>query len=127
MGYDMQQRDYRFLIRLEHAGDVFEALRGHIAEELRDASHLGVALQTFNWVTDESYSWIWFTDDRYFENYPVLFEILAPFIVSGCWIEMQGQEGEIWRWDSPTASFSSRRASSTGQVDVNASLHRSFH
>lgn len=99
MGYSIQQRDSEFSIRPENVAPAFEALMEHIAEELKDATDLRQALLSFNWETDKTYTWLWFTGDRYSEYYPLIFSLLAPFVTSGSWVEMQGQEGEIWRWE----------------------------
>ena len=99
MGYAIHQRDSRFAIRDGHHAEAFETLREHFPEELERAEDLRDALLAFGWETDESCAWLWYLGDRYSEIYERLFAVIAPFVTGGSWIEMQGQEGEIWRWE----------------------------
>ena len=36
--------------------------------------------------------------DKYYGLLDDFLQALAPFVEKGSWIEMQGEEGEIWRW-----------------------------
>jgi len=117
MGYCMQQLYSNVEIKaenLEKAAEAIRALRGK--ETCHDdsgthfswVSHDFHELQSFKELMEE---WGWsvqFEDDGSayeieFEREKlgdevILFGAIAPFVEPGGWIEMQGEDGERWRW-----------------------------
>ncbi|MEQ9617053.1 MAG: hypothetical protein RLN60_03365 [Phycisphaerales bacterium] len=99
MGYHIQQHDSEFSIRRGHVTEAFERLLAHFPKELEWATDLSDALMAFGWDTDDTYTWLWFIGEKHSDDHAQVFSLIAPFVESGSWIEMQGQEGEIWRWE----------------------------
>ena len=46
---------------------------------------------------DGDYELEYFTGEKYGSD-DTIFNVLAPFVEEGAYIEMQGEEGELWRW-----------------------------
>jgi len=119
MGYHMEQRDSQFRIERKNFGKALlaiKALSGHETitdgsgphfswvrtEEYLGAETLGAAIHAFRWaaevdgpegdIIDIRFRGEKLGDDEQF------LRVLAPFVVKGSFIEMQGEEGAIWRW-----------------------------
>jgi len=98
MGYGISFRDSSLAISKDNLGPALDALIAHDPEIFTGASDLSDALQSIDWELDYKHNWIGFTGDRYRESHERAFAVIAPFVESGSYIEMVGQEGEIWRW-----------------------------
>ena len=46
---------------------------------------------------DEDFELEYFTGEKYGSD-ETIFTFLAPYVEDGAFIEMQGEEGELWRW-----------------------------
>lgn len=118
MGYCMEQRDCAgFKIKAENVQKALKAIQAlHGKESIKDASG-----RHFSWVGEDFYKidnlkdmlreWRWegdFDEDgnivylsfcgEKLGDDEVLFEALAPFIESGAEIEMEGEDGSLWKW-----------------------------
>jgi hypothetical protein len=41
---------------------------------------------------------LWFDGDRMCDEIEVFLKVVAPFVKKGSFIEMEGEDGGIWRW-----------------------------
>lgn len=107
MSYGMKQRGSNFFIAAENKPAALEAIKelsGRHFDWVKtfiDARTLEIALQAWRWGTE--------TDDENnimeitFEGQnsgdeKILFTAIAPFVREGSYIEMVGEEGDLWRW-----------------------------
>lgn len=127
MGYEMSQRDARFLIRAENKAGALAAIKilaarpGHLAwvekQELEDAHSLEHALEEWGWDTihDEETGdviGISFAREKAGDE-EKLFAAIAPFVEAGSYIEMSGEDGARWRWCFDGKSLSTKQATIT--------------
>jgi len=113
MGYDMDLRQARFRILSGKDDAALAALKN--VKKLSQVSvfcsfinktNLKDALWELGWdycVNDPDYSSPGRCRDIFFNGECMgeeadIFEALAPFVKSGSYIEMIGEDGEIWRW-----------------------------
>jgi hypothetical protein len=117
VGYNMSQDHSEFFIPADKVASAVEAIQDlHGHETIKDGSG-----RHFSWVDADFYThdnpglilqaWRWeseFDDDMnlvglQFEGQNlgddnILFEAIAPFVKAGSYIEMNGEDGEKWRW-----------------------------
>jgi len=118
----MQQISCNFDIEKENVKKALEALKA--LDPAKDGAHGGSRHETwFSWVDTETYQnaetlhdamieWKWkidtdeetgdvenifFVGEKLGDD-PILFNAIAPFVKKGSYIEMQGEEGDRWRW-----------------------------
>ncbi len=134
MGYCMDQRDSRFRVRKENLPHVLGALKalamrapaqswGHFSwvdtATIQRASSVQEHLKEWRWQPkfDESgdLASLSFNGEKLGSDKD-LFDAMAPFVERGSFIQMQGEDGEMWRWyfdgrqcleQTPTVSFAS--------------------
>lgn len=95
MGYLMHQRDDDFLV----------------TDELGAACALVEASYDYSSLRDgfDHQGWVWtprgdgMPDELIFQGYKLweqeeFLTVIAPFVLSGSYIEMQGEDGASWRW-----------------------------
>ena len=116
MGYDMSQRESKFKIKAENMPLVLNTLnllseqapyqpRGHFAfvdtPTLFSARTVEEQLKEWRWdpefdnqgnIVELNFSCERLGDDK------LLFDTLAPFVEAGSFINMTGEEGDVWRW-----------------------------
>jgi len=118
MGYCMEQRDTNFKIKKENVAEAFKACQTLFGKEtiedsggrhfswvdtkvLMEATNLKEFMEEWRWeivldedgnVTDIGFEGDKIGDDEY------LFNTIAPFVESGSFIEMSGEDGCLWRW-----------------------------
>lgn len=117
MGYYMHVRETDFRIRHENVLPALKAIRAlHGKESIMDGSG-----RHFSWVPQDFHErdtfeetlecWCWsplldeegniedlcFVGEKRGDD-DILFGALAPFVEDGSYIEMQGEDGERWRW-----------------------------
>jgi hypothetical protein len=108
MGYYMTQRDSDFQMDIRDFDAALEAvkrLRGRpyawVNSNFIDEAKLPGAVEDWRWslIPDEqgNVGNIEFLGEKLGDD-EVLFKALAPFVKPGSFIEMQGEDGEIWRW-----------------------------
>jgi hypothetical protein len=108
MGYYIQQRDTDFTIKAENCAAALAAVKALPGDyswvdgaEVARADTLLKAVEAWNWDLiqddDGSIGGVQFEASKAGDE-EVLFGALAPFVEDGSYIEMQGEEGEIWRY-----------------------------
>ena len=119
MGYWMKQRDSKFeVVDEEKALEAIKALASRESEMQGGSFPSGE--RWFSWVNTPEFlkagsfaeamrAWRWEYGDEGFGNYikfageklgldDILFEAIAPYVRAGSFIEMEGEDGYIWRW-----------------------------
>jgi hypothetical protein len=112
MGYCMSQQESVFTIKPESFAGALAAIkelgREHsyswvITQEFVDADTLKKALKAWRWnlEIDEETG---VACDLYFDGSKLgddetLFHAIAPFVEKGSYIQMQGEDGHLWRWE----------------------------
>lgn len=112
MGYNMHQVSSNFTIKAGNrtkawnAVNILAYLPKHIAWvnkwSLRNAGILPRATAEFGWHCQEDMEsgdivGIQFTSEKAGDE-DLLFSVLAPYVESGSYIEMLGEDGEMWKW-----------------------------
>lgn len=111
MGYEMRQRGSQFLLYAENKPAALRALQkmlegGHQYRWVENraiahAIYLEEALDEWGWEAKHSetagINGLEFQREKAGDE-DALFAALAPFVEPGSYIEMQGEEGELWRW-----------------------------
>lgn len=107
MGYHVHQVDSAFYISAENAHQVYLAITDY---ELANTKHTSVPIQ-FNSLKDAMYKHNWNIEpntDGSINDIEASFEKLydqlnflkaiASYVGVGSYIEMQGEDGAVWRW-----------------------------
>lgn len=102
MGYRIFLRVSIFTIKPANIAPALAALREAHPTATADATDLDDARDCLGWAIGFSNSGgvdtIDLNGDKYHAHEEPLIAI-APFVESGSYIEMQGEEGELWRWE----------------------------
>lgn len=126
MGYCMNQRDSSFRIKAENRAKALQAIKDLASrvDEGGGGSYSGgrKTESYFSWVTTSEFSeartleaamWAWRwqiegeeggdVDSIMFEGEKLgddifLLRAIAPYVEAGSFIEMQGEDGALWRW-----------------------------
>jgi len=129
----MWQKDSNFSILTENKDKALEAIKGLMGQEtIKDSGG-----RHFSWVrTNEFFSaadlerafsaWRWETDCDDAGNLisiefqgekagddKIFFDAIAPYVVSGSYIEMQGEDGCLWRWSFKKGKCTEKNAKIT--------------
>ena len=99
MGYNITQVYSNFEIPEEYAEDA-------IIDIKRQYRQLGLGnlkdiFDEFSWdISKEGNKWtdLQFLGEKWNEDHLKLFQLVAPYVPAGCYIQMQGEDGEMWRW-----------------------------
>lgn len=109
MGYMIWQAGEQFSIAAEHKDDALAAVKAATTpgyawvdtEGVQSARTLEEALRAWRWMgTSEDsgdISGIEFKGEKAGDD-EILWSAIAPYVTSGSFIEMVGEEGERWRW-----------------------------
>ena len=126
MGYYMNMVDADFMIKSENVEPAFQAIKkliDQVDERGGGGSYFnGVSKRHYSWVSTEELvkskslsefmdEWRWeidfdengnvndicFCGEKLGDD-EILFEALAPFVEEGSYIEMRGEESDLWRW-----------------------------
>jgi len=122
MGYCMSQGDTKFRIKAANKAAALEAVRA-LAKDGARMSYYNGRERRFSWVTTDDFTlaktlevaleaWRWpaVVDEKTgdivgIEHHgeklgddPVLWDAIAPFVESGSYIQMSGEDGNVWRW-----------------------------
>lgn len=107
MGYYMEQVAADFFIAEEDKKEALMAIKGmelprYIREgKIKKERCLEGALDEWDWGTshdeEENIIGILFQGEKLGDDLK-LFEAIAPFVRSGSFIEMRGEDGSMWRW-----------------------------
>lgn len=119
MGYHIEQRAGKFRIDAEQTGAALAAIKGLAGQEtVTDASGphyrwvdtaeflaaetFAEALLAWRWEVEvfdgEAIEAIQFYGEKLGDD-DLLFAALAPYVKAGSYLEMQGEDGEAWRWE----------------------------
>ena len=84
MGYSAIVREHSFYVKPENTGRVLKKLEnyGYEAEVDDDGSIIGVDFIAHKLAHDED----------------TMFQAIAPYVKDGSYIEMGGEDGDLWRW-----------------------------
>lgn len=127
MGYCMDQRDNKFFIKADKKADALAAIK-KLAETVQENGGGGVLergggwKRHYSWVNTKDFveaetladalnEWRWeieenndgdvngiqFVGEKLGDD-NFLFDAIAPFVQKGSFIEMQGEDGTMWRW-----------------------------
>jgi len=126
MGYCMKMRDINFFIAKKNHEKALAAIKA--LKEMEDKmgggsiSYDGNVKRSYAWVTTEDYAnaktleeamnaWRWeatldkdgniaslyFTGEKLGDD-EILFNAIAPYVKKGSFIDLEGEDGTIWRW-----------------------------
>lgn len=109
MGYCIEQRDCKFYVVDEEAA--LAAIKelagketmgpGHFSwvdtREFMAADTFEEAMDAWRWETNLYQKYILFNGEKLGDD-KLLFDAIAPYVEAGSYIEMQGEDGAIWRW-----------------------------
>lgn len=84
MGYCMDMTDSKFSVKTENIGRVLKPLENH-----------GYSLEIDD---DGNATSIDFVGNKMSYDEDEMFKKIAPFVESGSYIEMRGEDGGMWRW-----------------------------
>ena len=111
MGYCMKQRDSRFRMAAEKLPAALAAVQA-LAEQATSFQWVDSNFAQASTVAEILEDWRWegefdpitgdLTDIHFIGeklgDEEILFQALAPFVDKGSFIEMQGEDGDLWRW-----------------------------
>jgi len=99
MGYSMSQVGSKFFVKAENKHKAFESLQELYS--LEDCKVFEDAMDYLNWnvEVDKNYNVVKvdFMAENLRDDYEI-FEAISPFVESGSFIEMLGEDGRRWRW-----------------------------
>ena len=114
MGYYMETNDWKFKMPKANADKALAALKELFGrpdygagwvdnEEVLSADTFEKAINEARFTVDsfrdeEDYTQIWFNGEKYSGDEVDTLNAIAPFVEDGSYIEMSGEEGEVWRW-----------------------------
>lgn len=114
MGYYIKQRDVEFTIKAENKEKALKAIKkltntksGNDSfawvnmKKARETDNLNEALIAWRWIAYEdnngNIDCLAFDGEKW-GSCSLMFSAIAPYVKKGSYIEMSGEEGEIWRW-----------------------------
>jgi len=103
MGYCIEQRDSKFFIDKKYFNEALVAVKSLVGkdEDYLNANSLADIIGEWRWdvtidtsgnIVDIEFIGEKLGDDK------ILFDVLAPFVKAESYIEMQGEDGALWRW-----------------------------
>lgn len=116
MGYCVSSVDCKFKLQLENVENAFKALQNLCSEEIMKGSSV---LKNFEdimlecgWEVEEdedgNYNQIRFIGDKIYNNEEEL-RAIAPYVDSGSYIQMVGEDGDTWRYVFNNGTFNEVR------------------
>lgn len=113
MGYCINQRDCNFTIKADNVSKALDAIREFIADDantrfawvdmlsLRSARTFETAMKAWRWHAEWTLNGdvrgLFFRGEK-LGNDIFLFQVIAPYVQPGSYIEMSGEDGALWRW-----------------------------
>jgi hypothetical protein len=114
MGYCMTQQDSKFIIKIGNHKEALAAIKALAGKEtcgdhfswvdtsdFKKARNLAEALDAWRWKVEvgEDYNIVGISfEGQKLGDDETLFRAIAPFVEPGSFIEMQGEDGCLWRW-----------------------------
>lgn len=119
MGYCMSMTESKFNVKKENIGYALDAVKSlakennHLSwvdsQTVIEADTFEEAMEEFRYdvIVDENgnANYICFIGEKLGDDED-LFSVIAPFVESGSYIEMCGEEGEFWKWRFKDGKFS---------------------
>jgi hypothetical protein len=115
MGYDVYQRGEHFKIKRKNFDACLQAIKGMGTKdfawvsdrEVQEATSLKEAFKAWNWDAEVDRAGIVCIHDdcEKIGDEAQLFQAIAPYVESGCYIEMSGEDGALWRWQFEDGKF----------------------
>ena len=103
MGYCMYQRDYSFIIKKENFEKALDAIKKTKLDydDISKCSSLVNVIEELGWNPgfDENgnIDSLYFGQDKLCDE-EIWLDAIAPFVEIGSFIEMIGEDGNLWRW-----------------------------
>lgn len=112
MGYCMSQNESKFHIKASDKDQALRAIKALVSEKkepftwvdtdtVKRSRTLAAAMGEWRWDIDEDEAGnvvsITFSGEKAGDDL-TLFKAIAPFVESGSYIEMHGEDGAHWRW-----------------------------
>jgi len=109
MGYCMTQQEQSFFVAKEHHEAALEAIKANAkylkcwidTDRLLEAKTLEDALFIARWDAnidaEGNISDIWFHREKLGDE-DALFQVIAPYVKEGSYIQMCGEDNSMWRW-----------------------------
>lgn len=101
MGYPTHQRDSEFFIAKEDLPKGFELICEY-CHDFEEMKNLQKTLKAVGWylvIHRDNAIDLRFDGEQYSGDEIPLFYSLAPVVRAGSFIEMAGEDGELWRWN----------------------------
>lgn len=106
MGYYISQREADFTIKKENFPAVLKIIKGlelgGWCTDIPKNADIKEAFECWRWEVDYdshgNISSIYFTGEKHSGDEEGFLKAIAPYVEAGSYIEMSGEEGEIWRW-----------------------------
>lgn len=111
MGYYVNSMESSFMLKKENVDKAWDALKklfdeipriGWASQKvINESTSFEEAMEECGWTIEQNengdYDSIYFSDEKYGDN-EIELEAIAPYIENGSYIQMRGEEGDIWRW-----------------------------
>ena len=117
MGYYINQRDSYFRMNKKNFAKALKAIKAlanykgdmicgdhfsWVDPAFVDSPDIKDALKMWRWDAefdkDGNIEGIRFSGEKYGGDEVIMLNAIAPYVETGSYIEMQGEQGEIWRW-----------------------------
>lgn len=113
MGYYMNQREANFTIKKENVDKAWNVLKELFSkddtslswidnQDVLNSKSFEQAMSECRWdieINEQGdYDSIYFNGEKYGGDEEAVLEIIAPYVENDSYIQMQGEEGEQWRW-----------------------------
>jgi hypothetical protein len=119
MGYDVYQRGEHFKIKRKNFDACLQVIKGLNKDfawvsprEVQEATSLKEAFLAWNWDAEVDRTGVVCIHDdcEKLGDEDQLFQAIAPYVESGCYIEMSGEDGALWRYQFENGKFYNNNA-----------------
>ena len=109
MGYYINSMEANFMLKKENVNEAWGALKKVCNESsnrwlesaVNDSPTFEESMEECGWTIEQNengdYDSIYFSDEKY-RNNEIELEAIAPYVEDDSYIQMQGEDGDIWRW-----------------------------
>lgn len=106
MGYYMELMESKFKMKSDSKDKALDALKDLAKrkslvwvynEEVKNASTFEEAMQGCRWAVEDKMNSIYFEGEKYGDD-DLIFNAIAPYVEDGSYIQINGEDGAIWRW-----------------------------
>ncbi|MCA9280834.1 MAG: hypothetical protein H6812_04445 [Phycisphaeraceae bacterium] len=116
MAYEIFQRESRFIIKAGNITAAFNALKHDHASAVAEAHDFSEAMDFLGWTIHLNQSGdVWGIEPatECYDGHELPLIAVAPFVEPDCSIEMQGEDGKLWRWEFRDCRLFEMRATIT--------------